>query len=1131
MYEASSGRDIYVNVEYWKNAVEHEDPVRMRIVMGQQLSEVVISICGDHGVKPEQARLYRAGFSSEPGTRRTLVELDQTATMDQVYMTEGDTLVVRLMPPFKTFQEKFGDLKDTKKTAYSVIAHCYHNPIHRVWKKVDEENPLPAIAADLKLSESEAEAINVDAREHALYGCDEILVELADRIANTAGNEYYKSSSFANKDYHKKWLEEQRKEVIGLMESYITESDDFCCEVEMKAVRGTNLPSADFNGLSDPYVVLTYKAQRKMTRVISCTLNPVWNESLLINTTSFDAVINITCYDHDFDSSDDLLGTAKFSLYDHPEILDGQPHEYVIKLENKEKHGTLTFEVTCHYPYSPYIDFVKKFDFAKALSDPEHRPVNIPYMDYYNELFTATGELESTNEEPMWCLREFSTRFCMSEGYCALLKLQTLMLYGIPFSNTIRNYALLLARFRFPPNKTEIYAFTGCLKNFLLQVKERYIFDLFNKAKTEREVGLLPQNFRNLVDLVYEVDGLLKAHAQNTGGSRDGPEVADVIEAGFEMGSKKLTDSMGKGIEWAKVSEATKYKDVINTEYKNVMRTIVTCIENVPEELCERLQAAASNALDASISRDIKKYMETISKALAKCDNSMMIALKDNVDNIIVELSELRRAFFEGNRLVIKDSPFNELSGLWLRVVTTYLDAWTKEVAEKDSASMLRANKLERIQSQAYEKIHAAMEEMMAHLEGAAITDSKIWLQVGEIFMTTVKDYVISEKEHAKNCLENLGSKEARILKLMCLHLSNMIPATDFITELYRRITESMDKMNSLKEKKDVYFDVMKQGLTCSYEELIKECNASLDEVIKKPAKDCTHEILNIFIKNPRESFKDVCDTYNAVFETFRRFSSEALVKRIKFVFANMFIDVFVCNVRPEMLLTVDAEYLHSILLCTIENYKLVVGPTATPDDVLGEREADAFRRNIETVPVYAEFFRDVVDFFGKEVDIAALQANPNYTSVLHYINLYEANTETLISMHMKRTVDPPEHFSREETSLYGNVNTESILVLIKCFNINGSRWACAYLDEMNGSELSKKLRDTFNLPPSEFVIESKKRKKKLLYSFKNNYIQIYYSLFSYSILLIFFNFYRNWKTNCYLSHNQKSVLCSGFFQ
>ncbi len=46
------------------------------------------------------------------------------------------------------------------------------------------------------------------------------------------------------------------------------------------------------------------------TRVISSDLNPIWEESFLLEVPSQSAILEITCYDHDLIGRHDLLGTA-----------------------------------------------------------------------------------------------------------------------------------------------------------------------------------------------------------------------------------------------------------------------------------------------------------------------------------------------------------------------------------------------------------------------------------------------------------------------------------------------------------------------------------------------------------------------------------------------------------------------------------------------------------------------------------------------------------------------------------------------------------------------------------------------------------------------------------------------------
>lgn len=73
-----------------------------------------------------------------------------------------------------------------------------------------------------------------------------------------------------------------------------------------------DLPSADYDGFSDPYVVLTLGQETILkTAIKSKTLFPVWNESVVVRLKDdLAASISIKVYDFDSISENDLLGTA-----------------------------------------------------------------------------------------------------------------------------------------------------------------------------------------------------------------------------------------------------------------------------------------------------------------------------------------------------------------------------------------------------------------------------------------------------------------------------------------------------------------------------------------------------------------------------------------------------------------------------------------------------------------------------------------------------------------------------------------------------------------------------------------------------------------------------------------------------
>jgi len=125
--------------------------------------------------------------------------------------------------------------------------------------------------------------------------------------------------------------------------------------LEVLLEHGTGLPSADSNGLSDPYVVLTMgdgkKTKKHTSKVKEKSLDPVWNEPF-----KFEGVLEelfakgLTLRVMDKDpiwSSDDHLGDVVVTL----EELKSYPfrtNRYVdvpLKRE-KDERGTISFRVT-----------------------------------------------------------------------------------------------------------------------------------------------------------------------------------------------------------------------------------------------------------------------------------------------------------------------------------------------------------------------------------------------------------------------------------------------------------------------------------------------------------------------------------------------------------------------------------------------------------------------------------------------------------------------------------------------------------------------------------------------------------------------------------------------------------------
>lgn len=150
------------------------------------------------------------------------------------------------------------------------------------------------------------------------------------------------------------------------------------------------------------------------------TLNPTWNETLTFNVTSFDSSLTFFVYDSDL-NDDDLLGTASINLREHTYILDGEPHE--LSPIELDKQGSITIQLTCHFDASRYFNTVAKcpLDTAAAAAASQDEKAVVAYMDYYRLLYQVFGEDNNLAYERPWILKEFGSRFCVSNAYCSYL--------------------------------------------------------------------------------------------------------------------------------------------------------------------------------------------------------------------------------------------------------------------------------------------------------------------------------------------------------------------------------------------------------------------------------------------------------------------------------------------------------------------------------------------------------------------------------------------------------------------------------------------------------------------------------------------------------------------------------------
>jgi len=87
----------------------------------------------------------------------------------------------------------------------------------------------------------------------------------------------------------------------------------------VKIVEGRNLLAADFNGLSDPYCVVTIFGEEFKTKVKKKTLNPTWDEAFVHLTHGIpkeDDNVTVLVYDYDLIGKHNFLGQVKIPSSD-----------------------------------------------------------------------------------------------------------------------------------------------------------------------------------------------------------------------------------------------------------------------------------------------------------------------------------------------------------------------------------------------------------------------------------------------------------------------------------------------------------------------------------------------------------------------------------------------------------------------------------------------------------------------------------------------------------------------------------------------------------------------------------------------------------------------------------------------
>ncbi|KAK6933955.1 C2 domain [Dillenia turbinata] len=112
-------------------------------------------------------------------------------------------------------------------------------------------------------------------------------------------------NSWRRKDHDNKPSKKSASISAGMIE--------FVGLIKVVIVKGTNLAIRDVM-TSDPYVILSLGHQSVKTRVIKSSLNPVWNEQLMLSIPDQIPPLKLLVYDKDTFSTDDFMGQAEIDI-------------------------------------------------------------------------------------------------------------------------------------------------------------------------------------------------------------------------------------------------------------------------------------------------------------------------------------------------------------------------------------------------------------------------------------------------------------------------------------------------------------------------------------------------------------------------------------------------------------------------------------------------------------------------------------------------------------------------------------------------------------------------------------------------------------------------------------------------
>ena len=826
------------------NYTKQSEPEEMEIPSDIPLEDSIINpVCSGRSIDPKRVKLYRRSLNSDPLGTHALVELSREETAENVFMIDEDVLIMKIKTPFTTLVEKFGKHGETLE-AYSLLCHCFFNPIHPRGK---DDSLLTKAVTRLKLPSKEAQRIENAAGDHAKYGPDAILVELIDRLKMSKTNTFYTRNSFKNDLQYDKWLLEQREAVLSLMRTTIFDNFPFCGELHVRVIRGSHLvtssssssaaattssPGTDSDSDSDsdseggrsggskgdPYCTAILRTQRQSTDYKSFTSNPEWDEEMVFTMTSINTPLIFHVHSLDLTRRSNYVGGHELNWREHLDCLDGKPHDLELKLKNAKgvsNGGRIFISVQCFFHCSEYLRRAAKL----ILDDmPVSGQFTFAYFRYYQLLCDALDETHSREPERSWVLREFNSRFGISDTYCDTLKLNALLeldaaRLSAQTSSAASECVVRVVRPTTTLNEAELKACEDAAQAFVKRVSKDFLPAALGSG--EPGTALAIPLVKALMDVLEwnPSYGVLE----------------NIVCDAIHTGARAQFVQINRDMNWGDAAHVLKaYPRSVRKAYPDVFTSALVQVRAVaPQHMMDAAVGALVSALDDSFSSELSNVCESIADSDTPLYGSLFECIKT--------VSDFRKFVAESAGCPMRTTHYMGLIIIWEKLSRQVLLEWASRAQEIDTRKPIASDAFH---SSSVVDVADSCRQVILQLNQLTIDDPFVWSQASELLISVITFYFVQEAKGAIATVQK--AKEVGIdaptfndaLRDISLSLSNIERAQETLDEVVECVEEGLtlwkkenkDAEDGVEEEESKYL-IAKQSVRSGIAQAIKKSN------------------------------------------------------------------------------------------------------------------------------------------------------------------------------------------------------------------------------------------------------------------------------------------------------------------